>query len=333
MTIPSSGARQGGWKSVDPKGKVQRWQMTERDVKILVALVRWGYLTTGEIMRHVEPPEAWYPPLIEALRPPVDADPEQISQTDGVAHLNPAKVWEHRERVVRRRLQYMATAKPWELTHAYRTMLRVPLWIATGAGHKVAEVDWGPMRNSAGNSPIVNHAMDAARVGLSLEWAGYRVLAEREIWHGAALDGGVCPPGLVLNVADKSTGKITQRAPDLALPLADGTGYIAVEIERARDRSLNTYLAKLDAYKRSPHVRGVIYAVTGKNTAGRVSVAATEVFGANTNTFSMKMINPDSHRYAIDHHKGKVLAAMLPEVSKRTEAAEHRQPTASRGGL
>lgn len=149
-------------------------------------------------------------------------------------------------------------------------------WYATRYGMTAASAPW--RIKSTINPQFAAHAWMAADVGLQLEQLGHRVLSEREMGtktdeHGNQIDTNFDSEYVT------STGSQITKKPDVAVLAPNERNFIAVEVERDKDRPASVYVDKLKAYEGNANIVAVWYVCGSEVTARRVATAAERVFG------------------------------------------------------
>ncbi len=244
------------WASLRPDGTRVGWWLTSGDLTQVTLIARWYSLTTGHLVRSTRPVEEW--DRRQSTLPDTDWARLQKTNADRVA----------------RRLRRLATAHPYPLLGRQTTNGGWVGWYATPTGARVAGVPW--VVRGEPNPLLSTHAQQAADVGMQLEMLNMRVLAQREIDTGDALDTAKVPPA-IQSVHRSADGTTTNKRPDLAIVAADGTHFIAIEIERQRSRPLVTYRDKLTAYYANPDITAIWYVCQTAVSAERVRTANTQV--------------------------------------------------------
>lgn len=251
-------------------GVEKTWHPTVRDQQIVLECSRWAMLTAWDIATRVLPVDDWY------LTPEQVSDGPKPLRTEGLdVSLNAVKR-------VRERLTRLTNNYPHPLMSQTLRGQFAAVYQATGSGNLFVGIDAAPSRispSAQSYSMKSGHMLAAARVGRCLELGGYRVLSEKEAATNIALDGGPVPPDLVSYYRSTREAKPVEKKPDLILPTADATGYIAVEVELARHRQPSVYETKLAAYADNPACKGVIYVTNQNSVLERVNAATVRVHG------------------------------------------------------
>lgn len=149
-------------------------------------------------------------------------------------------------------------------------------WYCTPYGATAALVPWTLRSQISVN--YTDHAMMAVDIGMHLESLGYTVYSERESTTGIDQHGQQITTPIASYYYTPSGGK-TEKRPDLVIASNNGERFIAVEVERDRNRALSTYMEKLRAYENNPAIVAVWYVCEFPNTEDRVDSAAEAVFG------------------------------------------------------
>lgn len=251
------------YRATSDAGKTFGVEVTTRDIERLSALVRWYCLTAEHITRMEMPQETWNPGITGVL----EGDPHP----DFAKHLY----------AVKRRLAKLARVDDVG-THSGPLAQGVIVepgrtgWYATPYGATAASSPWR-IRPTI-NPQFASHAWMAADVGLQIESLGYTVLSERELASGIDKNAEEITTSIASQIIG-TNGQSISKKPDLAVLSTDRRSFIAVEVEKWRDRPLSHYTEKLRAYDDNPAVKNVWYLCGSDTVANRVAAAAEKVFG------------------------------------------------------
>lgn len=224
---------------------------TARDHARIAMASRWGCVTAAQIIATER--GGW--PALGDLIP----GPHALTDTQAATAAD----------TVRRRMGRVAAVTECPAIHASTTLDGLTHWTATPAG--VALTDTAlPGRTRPVSPQAAPHTIAATWVGIGLEARGYRVTSEREIRARRTVWGD----DLTQDV--RHGGEV----PDLAVRHPDGTRWIAVEVERQRNRPAKVYQAKILAYLADPACSGVIYVCTSRQVQARVGNAAQALLDA-----------------------------------------------------
>lgn len=251
------------YRATSDAGRTFGVEVTTRDAERLSALVRWYCLTAEHIARMEMPQDTWNPGITGLL----DGDPHP----DFAKHLY----------AVKRRLAKLARVDE-SGTHSGPLTQGVIVepgrtgWYATRYGATAAGSPW--QIRSGINPQFASHAWMAADVGLQIESLGHTVLSERELASGIDREGEEVTTSIASQIIG-TNGQSVSKKPDLAVLSSDHRSFLAVEVEKWRDRPLSHYTEKLRAYDDNPAVKTVWYLCASDTVANRVATAAERVFG------------------------------------------------------
>lgn len=262
----------------DGERRTQGIDIRESDLARVRLLARWYCLTTKQIAAFETAPAEWHPmyPAVAQLSPEERA--RRLSK--------PAES-------ARRRLAKLARI---EKGYGDGPLVAVtyhdaftPVYSATRRGGQVADTPWDAIGEVSWNN--IAHATLAANVGLQLEAMladapGWAVYTQRELDTGHAANGDDLP-NQYRSTFQGRNGETTQKNPDLVLSKGDGSKYVAIEIERDRNRPMSVYRSKLQAYEQNPDILAVWYVCEHSATANRVAEAAKDYPGANVRVLSV----------------------------------------------
>lgn len=251
-------------------GKTYGIEFTERDGELIRQIVRWYAITARQLYRtmHATEKQLWHPAFGS---PPADE-----------LYVRGADAWNGTQRLRERLGKYrILDAKPQvgigpfvDSEWISRTQ---EAWFALPLGARAAGVEpW--VTKKFINGLFVQHADAAASIGCQLESYGYRVASERELRRNLLIDGTDLSADFGSEFTPPGGGKTVIKHPDIAVLAPDGDTYIAVEVERAKYRSVDTYVDKLMAYRRNKFITAVWYICADENTRERVIRACEKVF-------------------------------------------------------
>lgn len=237
--------------------------ITGRDRQRIADLSRWYSLSAEHLARREMPPETWNPALTET--------------SDG----SPLPEFDKKVYAIKRRLAKLAGIETAgsqmgpPVSGSLISGFRVG-WFTTSYGATIIDSPWAG--RSSINPQIASHAWMAADVGMQIEALGYRVLSERELGSKTDKHGSLVETHLDSSVIG-STGNSVSKKPDLAVLSPDERTFMAIEVEKWKDRAMSSYTEKLRAYDDNSAVGRVWYLCGSENVANRVAQAAEKVFG------------------------------------------------------
>lgn len=237
--------------------------VNERDLKRLRLMGRWYSLTAEHIVRSEQDDALWSPTLSSSQIPEAQA------------------AFSRSVEAIKRRFRKLKAIEEspgigvGPLVGTSFTPSGRTAYFVTRYGKTTAGLPWS-IRPEI-NPNFAEHSWMAADIGMALESAGYRVLSERELSTGIDQHGDEITAPFSSEYRD-STGKITNKKPDVAVLHPNGNDYIAIEVERDTNRAVSVYEQKLSAYASNPAVKAVWYICASKTTAKRVAAGAQRVF-------------------------------------------------------
>lgn len=254
-------------RSVARTGRSRGIRITDRDRARIAFMGRWYCSSVEHLVRAEYDPALWRP-----------THPEYGTEESRDAARRAFHNIHHRLNQLRRiesdPARHVGPLVEADMSHTGRTA-----WFTTRIGARSAHLPW-TMRNSI-NPMFAAHSWMAADIGTAIEARGYNVLSEKELATGIDRHGFRIEAPLESSFIGKA-GQETKKKPDVAVLHPNGQDYIAIEVERATDRSVKAYEEKLRAYRRNPAVKAVWYVCASETTAKRVAAGAQKALGSGS---------------------------------------------------
>lgn len=237
--------------------------ITDADKARIKQLARWYCLNADHLVRLELGLDQWHP--------------DHVTTLDG----KPTLEYEKHLYAVKRRLAKLtrieenAGASTGPLVKSMFVGQNDVVWHSTRYGVTTVGLPWTIA--SSINPRSAHHAKMAASVGMQIERLGVTVYSEREIATGTAWNGDPIQASIGSQYIGPQGGKSITKKPDLTIIGDNSRDWIAIEIERERDRPYKVYQEKLSAYRNDPNVRAVWYMCEHQNTANRIIKAAQNI--------------------------------------------------------
>lgn len=262
--VPRSpaGRPKSSLRAVNDRGREVGVHVTPMDVRRIEALGRWYCLSPHHLARIEVGPEAWHPSLLPESQPGPTPEYERV-------------LYAIKRRLARlSRVQENAGNHVGPVVGSALVHEGLTAWYATRYGSTAASLPWSG--RSSVNPFLAAHAWMAASVGMQIEALGIPVVSERELSTGLDRTGAALEAPFDSEYVSPNGARTTKK-PDIAVLSPDGRSYIAIEVERDRNRPLVTYREKLIAYRDNPAIKGVWYLTSNATTQDRVLRAAKDV--------------------------------------------------------